>query len=64
MGVPEENRNRSDEIRDNHNEGPGLKMLNILIGTPGKVLDLREYLVAPSDESGMSGFLERRKGEN
>jgi hypothetical protein len=47
MSAPEENRNRFQEIRDNDKEGSDLKKLNILIRTPEKVLDLREYLVAP-----------------
>jgi hypothetical protein len=63
MSAHEENRNRSHEIRDNHKKRPDLKKLNIGIGRPEKVLDLRESLVA-SDDSVISGFLKRRKGEN
>jgi hypothetical protein len=44
MSTAEESRNGSEEIRDNHKEGPDHKKLNILIGTPEKVLDFREYL--------------------
>jgi hypothetical protein len=47
MSAPQQNRNWSQEIRDNHKEGSALEKLNIPIGTPEKVLDLREYLVAP-----------------
>jgi hypothetical protein len=36
MRAPEENRNRSHQIRRNHKEEPDLKKLNILIGTPEK----------------------------